>query len=119
MSSIEAPEGYALFTTYMPCHSTTPWDYYGMKHQQQVAAVLNHFGINVIQTSKNNDFKPSVGSGPGGRVRFGDGMRPATYYTFVRKSDIDKAVEVWEAHRAAVTKYLFHQGPKPATYDLY
>ena len=107
------PDMYVVVDSYRPPQSCTPWDYYGNSHQKEIGRVLKAEGIeftfcNIRETKMN-----PRGSGPGGRVRFGDSMMPGEYRIAVRKRDVEKATAAIERHKKAVIEWLEGNGPKP------
>lgn len=54
-----------------------------------------------------------VGSGPGGRPRFGDKMMPTIQRLFVEPSDIGAANAAIAKHNEAVKLWLEYKGPMP------
>jgi len=87
------PEGWTV-DDYYPSSSLTPWDYYGRLHQQSVRDLLGKSDIKSIPLHTSRDILAPVGSGSGGRVRFGDSMMPGIYQVAVPTEQADKATEV-------------------------
>ncbi len=109
----EVPEGWTEIDVYTPCSSTTPWDYYGMKHWNELSSVLRSAGIECQKLMTSRRIIHPQGSGPGGRVRFGDDMIPGTYRIAVAEIDVDRANLAISDHRAAVRDWLDNGGPMP------
>lgn len=84
-----------LFASVTGDSSVCPYDYHAGLNRRFFGDLLNEAGIDFEVTVKNNDFKPAYGSGPGGRIRFGDGMAPPTVNFHVDKRDLQKAREVF------------------------
>lgn len=74
--------------------SATPYDGYAHSHAAMMRGLVYDKEIAHDIRFINNDFTPSHGSGPGGRVRFGDGMAPPTVTFWV---DSDREREAREA----------------------
>lgn len=100
------PEGYVVVDEYTPCHSVTPWDYYGMNHQRQYCKALRAAGVEPICLETRRRILHPSGSGPRGMVRFGDDMCPHIYKIAVAVADQDKANAAMAAHQAAVKAWL-------------
>ena len=100
------PEGYVIIDEYTPCHTVTPWDYYGMCHQREYSRVLNAAGIKceLLQTRKR--LLHPVGTGPRGSVRMGDNMYPYDYRIAVLAADENAAYVAIAAHKAEIDKWL-------------
>ena len=54
------------------------------------------------------------GSGPGGRVRFGDDMLPTIQRIFVPEGKLSEAILAIEEHDNAVKQWLHNGAPMPA-----
>ncbi len=107
------PEGWGIIDTYHPTPSVTPWDYHGGKHQREYEAVLKAAGVLAICLETRRSRLNPMGSGPGGRVRFGDNMMPSTYSIAVPVADTEKAKEAIKAHKEAIDAWLFKGGAMP------
>lgn len=100
------PEGYTIIDEYVPHHSVTPWDLYGLKHQQEYAKVLIAAGIvPQLLTTHRTRLWP-IGSGPGGRVRCGDDMLPGVYSIAVLQSDVAYARQAITSHELEIQQWL-------------
>lgn len=106
----KVPDGFTVIDTYHP-HSC-PWDYYGMKHQRELQNVLAEV-CDVALPNINLTLGHPIGSGPGGRVRFGDNMTPGTFRLAVPADSVGKANAAIAAHKQAVDKWLWHGGEMP------
>jgi len=107
------PDGFTIVDTYTPTYSTTPWDYYGMCHQRELSRVLRNNNIEfvLLQTVKTR-INP-VGSGPKGRVRFGDDMMPGEYRIAVPHEKVIEAQLAFQKHKQAIQNWLNNKGPMP------
>lgn len=112
----QCPEGWTEVVIYRPNRSTTPWDYYGMSELRRFSGVLKDAGIRSKKLRTYEEAVSPHGSGPGGRVRFGDSMMPGVYRLAVNKEDEAAAVAAIAEHRAAMDQWVFHDGPKPKFY---
>lgn len=54
-----------------------------------------------------------IGSGPGGRIRFGDDMMPTIQRIFVPAEKLSEALLAIEEHKQAVKQWLHHGAPMP------
>jgi hypothetical protein len=106
-----APDGWEVFDCYHP--HATPWDYYGKKHVKEVMLVLQAAGIEAADCSIYQTKLHPCGTGPGGRVRFGDAFLPGVYRVAVPAASVGKAREAWAAHRIEVLAWLDGNGPMP------
>ena len=89
---VEYPNvGWEVVDEYYPCPTTCPWDYYGLCHQRQYGKVLKAAGIDFEALRTVETRIHPTGSGPNGRVRFGDDMMPGIYRIAVRIEDADRA----------------------------
>lgn len=108
------PEGMVEVDTHHPCSSVTPWDAYGLKHQREYQYVLQQAGIPAIPLVTHRTNLSPRGSGPEGRVRFGDAMLPGVYRLAVAAEHEARAKELLAAHAEAVTQWAMGPGPMPA-----
>lgn len=105
------PEGWVEVDVYNP-HSC-PWDYYGNKHLIEMGNVLKAAGIeHQLLVTHRRKLHP-MGSGPGGRVRFGDDMMPGIYRTAVAGKDVEAAYKALAAHQKAIHDWLHCGGSMP------
>ena len=102
----QVPPMFVVVDTYHPCHTTTPWDHYGGKHTREIKRVLLAAGIESISLVESHTHNAPSGSGPGGRVRFGDNMMPGIYRVAVPKHDAPAAGEAIAAHKKEVEEWL-------------
>ena len=107
------PEMMVIVDTYHPCYSNPPWDYHGMKHQREYGRVLQEAGIPFVPLVTRKTLRSPIGSGPGGRVRFGDNMTPGVYKIAVQKHDAPAAEAALAAHQQAINDWLYHHKPMP------
>ncbi len=108
------PPMFVVVDTYHPSGSVTPWDYYGGKHTGEIKRVLmdaNIESVSLVEMQVNNTPR---GSGPNGRVRFGDSMMPGVYRVAVSKYDVPAAERAIAAHQKAVEQWLHEGGKQPA-----
>lgn len=108
----EVPDGHVVIDTYNP-HST-PWDYHGGKHLREMAAVLKNAGLSPVSLVEHHRRVTPHGTGPGGRVRFGDDMMPGIYRTAVPVDQEVAAKAALEAHKSAIAAWLDGSGEMPA-----
>lgn len=106
-------ENWEIIDTYTPCSSVTPWDAYGVKHQRELMSVFADAGIECIAFDTYRRIISPFGTGPGGRVRFGDDMMPSTYMIAIPKKDKGLAIAAIEQFRRAVHAWLYEKGPMP------
>ncbi|MFZ5832276.1 MAG: hypothetical protein ACOY3P_19495 [Planctomycetota bacterium] len=107
------PAGYAVIDTYHPCPTVTPWDYHGMKHQREFAYVLRSAGIECLCLITTRTILHPRGTGVNGAVRFGDDMTPGEYRIAVPEAQAQAAREAIDAHKKAIDRWLFTNGPMP------
>ena len=105
----DLPEGHVVIDEYTPCHTVTPWDYYGMCHQREYSKVLKAANITCVLLENRRTNLHPMGTGPGGRVRMGDNMMPSTYKIAIKIEDQNAAVVALAAHKAAIAEWL--KGP--------
>jgi hypothetical protein len=105
------PDGMVDVATYNP-HST-PWDYHGGKFQREMIKVLAGAGIEGAALTTNRRNLVPMGTGPYGRVRFGDDMLPGTFRVAVKSEDRNAALAAIEAHKAAIDRWLNEGGTMP------
>lgn len=105
------PEGWIDVVVYNP-HSC-PWDCYGRRNTNEYRQVFKEAGIESLGLETNCRILHPRGSGPGGRVRFGDDMTPGTYRVAVQAKDQVAALAAIAAHQEAITQWLHHGGPMP------
>lgn len=105
------PPGWCDVVSFYP--NTTPWDYRGGKHQREMMTVLRNAGIESIGLITHERRTSPHGSGPGGRVRFGDDMLPGCYRVAVRDGDKIRAIRALDAHRQAIRDWLNGRSAMP------
>lgn len=105
------PPMYVVIDTYIP--SSCPWDYYGMKHVQQLKYVLEKGGLHpeILITTRRSLFPHPTG--PGGSVRFGDDMLPYIYKVAVKKHEDEKALQLINSFKAEIDNWLNQNHPMP------
>jgi hypothetical protein len=106
------PDGWRVVWSHTP--SITPWDYYGVRAARETRVVLGAYGIPTILLESRCERINPMGSGQGGRVRFGDSMMPTTYSVAVEEGDTAMALKAIEAHKEQVRQWLDGKAPKPA-----
>ena len=110
----EVPAGHVVIDDYTPTSSVTPWDYYGGKHQREYSAVLKAAVIqHTLLTTHRTNLAP-MGTGPMGRVRFGDDMMPGTYRISVTVADQSAALAAIEKHKQGIKDWLDGKAEMPA-----
>jgi hypothetical protein len=97
--------------TYTP-HSC-PWDYCGNKWMIEMGRVLAKVGIKHECCVTHRQRIAPQGTGPGGRVRFGDDMVPSEYRLYVSKYDDVATMAAINKHEAEVREWLYNHGPRP------
>lgn len=102
---------YIRIKEYTP-HSC-PWDYYGMLWTMEMGKVMRNADIPHELCETSNEHLCPQGTGPGGRVRFGDSMMPSHYILWVPKHREVDAEKALEAHRLAVENWIHNNGPMP------
>jgi hypothetical protein len=102
------PHMWVVVDTFHP--HITPWDCTGGRHQRVLQAILREADIESLALVTHKRRLSPMGSGPGGRVRFGDDMLPGVYRTAVAKRDFQAAEKALATHREAVTQWLDQQG---------
>lgn len=110
----ETPEGTVEVDSHVP--NAGPWDYYGGKHQRTIMKVLRAAGLSPVPLVTHRRNLSPMGSGPGGRVRFGDDMVPGVYRVAVPRGQSPAAAAAILSHRADVDRWLFHDGAMPEVY---
>ena len=106
------PENWTEVDSYSACH-TMP-DYYGVRHQSEIARVLKAVGLTIVcLTTRRTQLNP-MGSGPGGRVRLGDDMMNSTYRIAVPENEKEQAANAIEAHSNAVKAWIAGEAEMPA-----
>lgn len=108
----ELPADHVVVDEYTP--HTTPWDCYGEQHLRELSFVLTAAGIPNIGLRLHRRNLVPRGSGPGGRVRFGDDMLASTYRIAVPAALVEVARAALQAHRQDVTDWLDYKRPCPA-----
>lgn len=98
------PEGYVEVDSHTP--SITSSDYYGLRHQEELRAVLQSALIESIALVTHKRRISPMGSGPGGRVRFGDDMMPSTYRIAVKIEDQPDAILKLQEHAITQRAYF-------------
>lgn len=107
----ETPNDWVDVVTFHP-HSS-PWDYYGGKQIRETMHVLQACSIMCVGLVTNRTIVSPQGSGPYGRVRFGDNMMPGIYRVAVPKGSVDAAKNAIEVHKNAIHEWLHNNGPMP------
>lgn len=105
----EVPDGYVELEVYRP-HSS-PWDCYKRKQANEWSKVLKDLRHVCEFVDETNMFP--TGSGPGGRVRFGDDMMPGRVILWVHPNDFGEAVLALLEHKQAIRNWLHQGGPMP------
>lgn len=100
------PPDYVVVDTYHPCSSTTPWDYHGGKHVREIKKVLLAANIESVSLVESHTHISPTGSGPNGRVRFGDNMMPGVYRVAVPEHDAPAAEAAIAAHKAKLDLWM-------------
>lgn len=103
----ELAEGMTEVDVYTQHHTVVPDN--GHKWSVELQRVLHKAGIASLILSTHRRRTAPMGSGPGGRVRFGDDMMHATWRVAVRSEDADRANAAIAAHKEAIRKWL-HEG---------
>ena len=104
------PEGYSLVWESYP-------DINGENFAESETAELRRIlsSANVVSVScpikRENAFP--MGSGPGGRIRFGDSMMPSIHRIFVPADSLAAAKTAIDGHKAAIKLWLDGKAPMP------
>lgn len=77
--------------SHTPNQSTCPWYVYANIAIERIKATLASVGIVCSVVEQRNKIDNPIGTGPGGRVRFGDDMLPSTYHIQVDEKYEKKA----------------------------
>lgn len=90
-----------------------PWDCYGNKWVIEMGRVMSKAKIafEICETQRKK-IAP-MGTGPMGRVRFGDDMVPSIYTLYVSKYDDVAAYAAIHSHEKDVENWLYHGGAMP------
>lgn len=106
------PTGWVEIDSYVPYPGG--WDdVRGLQHQREYLAVLEDAGIiGLPLVTRRRSLYPR-GTGPGGRVRFGDDMIPGVYRIIVASCDEKAARAALEAHQGRIRLWLDHKAPMP------
>ena len=106
------PDKYFSIRIYHP--GSTPWDYQCSKKASEWQKVMAAAEIPcVICTTKQKRTSPQ-GSGPGGRVRFGDDMMPGNISLCIPKRFHEAADNALSEHARAVNSWLYDEAEMPA-----
>lgn len=105
------PSMFVVIDTYTP-HST-PWDCYGNKHTREIKQVLLAAGIESVSLVTSETRIHPQGSGPQGRIRFGDNMMPGVYRVAVSKYKTQEAEVAIACHKNAIADWLDGSGDMP------
>lgn len=109
---IPIPDGWVEIDSFHP--TTTPWDCAGLQHQREYLIVLEEAGIvGLPLVTRHRRISPQ-GTGPNGRVRFGDDMMPGIYKIIVAQSERQEAEEALRIHNDLVKDWIYKEGPEPA-----
>lgn len=111
------PHMYVEVDVYQPCRSVTPWDAYGGRRLLVMQEVMQDAQVrSVALVTHRRILSPIKGSGPGGRVRFGDDMLPGIYRTAVHKYDVVAAQKAIARYEKEVDDWIHNGGPRPTQY---
>lgn len=105
------PEGWCEIDAYHP--NTTPWDVAGRRHQNELIYVLDKAGVIALPLTTHHRRISPQGTGPGGRIRFGDDMMPGIYRLIVANGDKEAADRAIAAHHEQVKAWIYEKGPMP------
>lgn len=97
-------EGFTVADVYYP--NTCPWDYYGRKWLREMELVLAEKDIESQQIEVQQKNLIPMGSGPNGRVRFGDGMMPGCYKIAVPAEKLPEALDAIRHHQIDIKAWL-------------
>lgn len=85
----------------------------GTKHQKEILIVLEKVGIiGIPLVTRHRRISPQ-GTGPGGRIRFGDDMLPGIYRVLVPKAQEKAAHEALAAHDGLIKAWIYDKAPMP------
>lgn len=105
------PHGWVEIDSYTP-HSC-PWDCHGLSHQREYLRVLEDAGIIGIPLVTRQSRISPQGTGPGGRVRFGDDMMPGRYHIIVPVSQEKASRAALAAHQEKIKLWLYGKDLMP------
>lgn len=108
----DPPEGWVVIDRYSP--HTCPWDYYGNKHTREIMLVLRNADIPSVSCNISERNLCPRGSGPKGRVRFGDDMMPGVYRVSVSADLKTDALVAIHEHKQRVHEWLHEGGDMPS-----
>lgn len=108
----EPSEGFVLCWERYP---TINEDSFACREATEIGHVLMHWkrGIQYENRPIRMRNVSPIGSGPGGRIRFGDDMMPTIQRIFVREEKLSEALLAIEEHKQAVRQWLHHGAPMP------
>jgi hypothetical protein len=107
------PSGWVEVYSYTPCHTLCSPDCYGLKDMREKGRVLDAVCIEHVKLETHHKTIYPQGSGPGGMVRFGDGMVPSDYRVAVPERNRKAAEVAIREHQDAVKAWLYEDGEIP------
>jgi hypothetical protein len=88
---IEIPEGFRVLTIATCSSSITPYDVWASRNARTIGDPLKEAGLDVRYVTQRRKRTTPTGSGPGGRVRFGDDMLPPNIHVIVPVAEFNRA----------------------------
>lgn len=108
----ELPEGWTEVDVYEQCHTVVPD--HGGGRALELQAVLEAAGVAArVLTTHRKRASVLIGSGPGGRARFGDDMMHSIHRVAVPTAAVAAAQQALQAHERAVCRWLYEGAPMP------
>lgn len=80
---------------------------------REITLALKNAGIESEHYPIHRKLIAPLGSGPGGRVRFGDDMMPSVYRICVESKNVAAAKAAIEDFEKRVQEWLYSNGPVP------
>lgn len=107
----ETPPTMTVVDTYEQHHTIAPDQ--GGSRALELQQVLEEVGVVGLILVTHRRCLTRSGSGPGGRVRFGDDMLHSIFRIAVPTMDVARAQQALADHAAAITRWLHESGPMP------
>lgn len=104
------PEGYSLVWESYP---DINGENFAKSETAELRRVLSSANIVSVSCPIRRENASPMGSGPGGRIRFGDSMMPSTHRIFVPTDSLVAAKAAIDEHKAAIKLWLDKKDPMP------
>lgn len=85
------PEGFRVLTIATCSCAIAPYDVWAHRNARTIGDPLKAAGLDVQYVTQRRKRTTPTGSGPGGRVRFGDAMLPPNIHVIVPDAEFDRA----------------------------